>query len=100
MEVIEMVLIRPGGGIIEIRGGFGGVYFTRDKSGLHQSAMPRRVRQQTTAQRAQRKAFEKARAYSKDERSVSYNIYRTLNGLPCADPPADYAIPRLQAPPE
>lgn len=87
-----MSLIKTGGGVTDIRGGFGGVYFTRDKSGLHSSAKPRRVRQRSSAQNAQRNAFIKARAFCKNERftdkpkdwlnrCVSYNIYRALNGL-------------------
>ncbi|MBA7477988.1 hypothetical protein ES707_13403 [subsurface metagenome] len=87
-----MSLIKTGGGVTDIRGGFGGVYFTRDKSGLHSSAKPRRVHQITDAQRKQRNAFIQARAYSTDPRVVSY---RALNGLPMADPPADYQIPGL-----
>lgn len=77
-----MALIKTGGGVTDIRGGFGGTYFTRDRSGLHQTAKPRRVRQRTTAQDTQRKAFTKARTYTKDPRTVSYYIYRALNNLP------------------
>lgn len=77
-----MSLIKTGGGITDIRGGFGGVYFTRDRSGLHSSAKPRRVHQRTAAQNKQRNCFSKARTYSKDERVVSYLIYRCLNDLP------------------
>ena len=90
-----MAIIKTGGGITDIRGGTGGVYFTRDKSGLHCSAKPRRVKQRTVNQDKQRKAFIVARAFSKDERVVSYNIYRALNGLPPQNPPADYQIPTL-----
>lgn len=90
-----MSLIKTGPGITDIRGGFGGVYFTRDKSGLHCSKQPRNIHRRTTDQDLQRKAFAKARAYSKDPRIVSYNIYRALNKLPMADPPPDYEIPKL-----
>lgn len=77
-----MTLIKTGSGITDIRGGFGGVYFTRDKSGLHCAAKPRRVAQGTPKQQKQRGCFSKARTYSKDERVVSYLIYRCLNDLP------------------
>ncbi len=77
-----MTLVKPGGGITDIRGGFSGVYFTRDKSGLHQAAKPRRVQQRSAAQNAQRNAFSKAQTYTKDPRWVSYYIYRALNNLP------------------
>lgn len=77
-----MALIVTGNGITDIRGGFGGVYFTRDKSGLHCSSKPRRVHQRTTAQDKQRDCFTKARTYTKDPRWVSYYIYRCLNNLP------------------
>jgi len=90
-----MALIKTGGGVTDIRGGFGGVYFTRDKSGLHSSAKPRRVHQQTADQQTQRNAFIKARAFSKDPRTVSYNIYRALNGLLMQEPPLDYQIPNM-----
>lgn len=90
-----MTLVKTGGGVTDIRGGFGGVYFTRDKSGLHCSSKPRRVHQITDAQRKQRNAFIKARTFSRDPRTVSYNIYRALNDLPMAEPPTDYQIPRL-----
>lgn len=33
-----MALIKLGSGVIDIRGKFGGVYFSRDRSGLHQTA--------------------------------------------------------------
>ncbi len=101
-----MTLVKTGGGVTDIRGGFGGVYFTRDKSGLHSSAKPRRVHQKTTAQKKQRDAFTKARAYCRIEvdpskpkgwlnRCVSYNIYLALNDLPPAHPPVDYQISTL-----
>ena len=93
-----MALIKTGGGVTDIRGGFGGVYFTRDKSGLHCSAKPRRVRQRTPDQNKQRNAFSTARAYSKINRIVSYNIYRALNRLAPKDPPIDYQPPHLQEP--
>ena len=79
----------------DIRGGFGGTYFTRDRSGLHQSTKPRRVKQHTADQQTQRNAFMKARAFSTVPRTVSYNIYRALNGLSMQEPPADYQIPRM-----
>lgn len=90
-----MTLVKTGDGVIDLRGGFGGVYFHRDKSGLHSSSMPRKVRRRSAAQKLQRDAFVAARAYSTDPRTVSYNIYRALNGLPMADPPFDYEIPKL-----
>lgn len=90
-----MAIVKTGQGVTDIRGGVGGVYFTRDKSGLHQSAKPRRVRQQTAEQKKQRDAFRKARAFSTDARVVSYNIYRALNGLEMEQPPADYNPPEL-----
>lgn len=77
-----MTLIKTGGGVTDIRGGYGGTYFTRDKSGLHQSAKPRRVKQLTAGQGKQRNAFIKARTYTQDPRWVSYYIYRALNNLP------------------
>lgn len=79
-----MALAKTGGGVTDIRGGFGGVYFTRDRSGLHSSAKPRRVHQQTAAQRKQRNAFIAARTLSKDNRTVSYLMYRHMNDLPIA----------------
>ena len=93
-----MALVRTGDGVTDIRGGFGGVYFSRDKSGLHCCAKPRRVHQETAAQRKQRAAFIQARAFSSDPRCVSYNIYRALNGLSMELPPTDYQIPHLQEP--
>jgi len=90
-----MTLIKTGGGVVDIRGPLGGVYFSRDRSGLHCLAKPRRVHQETAAQRKQRSAFIQARAFSSDPRWVSYNIYRALNGLPMREPPPDYQIPGL-----
>lgn len=90
-----MSLIKTGQGVTDIRGGFGGVYFTRDKSGLHQSAKPRTIRRLSASQQTQRNAFRQARAFSTDHRAVSYNIYRALNGLPMEQPPADYQPPKL-----
>ncbi len=77
-----MAIIKTGQGITDIRGGTGGVYFTRDKSGLHCTAKPRRVHQITPAQRKQRNAFIKARSVTKDPRWVSYFIYLALNNIP------------------
>lgn len=77
-----MTLIKTGGGVTDIRGGLGGTYFTRDASGLHQSAKPRRVKQLTAGQNKQRNAFIKARTYTQDPRWVSYYIYKALNNLP------------------
>lgn len=77
-----MSLIKTGQGVTDIRGGFSGVYFTRDKSGLHCTAKPRRVRQLSAGQKAQRDAFSAARALSKDNRVVSYLMYRHMNSLP------------------
>ena len=93
-----MTLIRTGGGITDIRGGIGGVYFSRDKSGLHCLSKPRRVHQETAAQKKQRSAFIRARAFSSDPRWVSYNIYRALHDLPMAPPPVDFQIPHLREP--
>lgn len=101
-----MATVKTGQGITDIRGGFGGTYFARDKSGLHCSAKPRRVNQGTDAQIKQRNAFIKTRAFCLAEirpifdtkwlnKCTSYNIYRALNGLACELPPADYQIPKL-----
>ncbi len=87
-----MTLVRTGQGVTDIRGSLGGVYFTRDKFGLHCSAKPRRVDQGTPAQQKQRAAFIKARTFCRNElfadkpknwlnRCTSYNIYRALNDL-------------------
>ncbi len=88
-----MALIVTGNGITNIQGGFGGVYFHRDKSGLHCAAKPRRVDQGTPKQQKQRAAFLKARAAclaaaptvipeNQLNRWVSYYMYRALNNLP------------------
>ena len=90
-----MALVKTGTGITDIRGGLGGVTFTRDKSGLHCIPKRRNIKAASTAQIAQRKAFIAARAYSTDNRTVSYNIYRILNGLQPTEPPFDYEIPKL-----
>ncbi|GAI71354.1 unnamed protein product [marine sediment metagenome] len=39
-----MTLCKTGQGITDIRGGTGGVYFTRDRSGLHCAAKPRKIK--------------------------------------------------------
>lgn len=85
-----MALIQTGNGITDIRGKIGGVYYSRDRAGLHMSSMPRHVRKRTFLQDKQRKAFTRARAYSTIPRTVSYNIYRALTGLSMAEPPIDY----------
>lgn len=85
-----MALIRCGQGVTDIRGGFGGVYFSRDKYGLHILPKPRRVYQRTEHQDRKRKAFSRARAFSKVNRTVSYNIYRAYLDLPMKEPPTDY----------
>jgi len=90
-----MALIKTGQGITDIRGGLGGSTFTRDKSGLHCIPKRRNIRSPSPAQITQRKAFIAARVYSTDNRTVSYNIYRILNGLEPGDPPLDYQIPTL-----
>lgn len=77
-----MTLVRTGQGVTDIRGGTGGVYFTRDKSGLHCAAKPRKIKKTSPQQRIQRNAFSKARTYSKDNRTVSYLIYLALNNIP------------------
>jgi len=103
---MTMTLIRTGGGVTDIRGSLGGVYFTRDKSGLHSCSKPRTVRQQSAAQKKQRAAFIKSRTFCKNENSdtnpkdwlnrcVSYNIYRFLNDLEGQVPPVDFQIPKL-----
>lgn len=94
-----MALIRTGQNVIDIRGGCAGIYFTRDRSGLHMSRKPRTIRSQTAAQARQRNAFAAARAFSTDPRTVSYNIYRALNNLPMQEPPIEYQIPHLLPPP-
>lgn len=93
-----MALARYGAGIILIAGKVGGDVHKRDKSGNHVTALKRHIRKRTPAQARQRNAFAQARAYSKDPRVVSYNIYRALNGLPMAQPPIDYQPPHLQEP--
>jgi len=95
---MAMALVKCGNGITDIRGGCGGVYFTRDRSGLHVSAKPRIIQQRSPAQIKQRNAFISARQFSTDERTVSYNIYRALNNLPSAEPPLDYSIINLENP--
>lgn len=85
-----MALVRTGCEIVDIRGGLGGIYFHRDRSGLHSCRKPRNIQRRSAAQDVQRKAFSKARAYSKDLRFVSYNIFRILNRLEPQDPPIDY----------
>lgn len=90
-----MALAKTGNGVIDISDSIAGNVFGRDSSGLHARSAPRRVKQCTPAQLAQRNAFRKARRYSTDHRTVSYNIYRALNGLPMQDPPLDYSPPGL-----
>ena len=85
-----MALVKTGNGIVDIRGSVGGVHFKRDRTGLHCCRAPRKVAQTTTLQRAQRNAFMAAKAYGGDNRTVSYNIFRSLSGLPLQDPPIDY----------
>ncbi len=82
-----MALIQTGDGVTDIRGGFGGVYFSRDKSGLHMQAKPRHVYQRTPHQDRKRKAFSQARAFSKDNRTVGYNILRAYAGLKPTEAP-------------
>lgn len=77
-----MAMVKTGNGITDISGSIAGNVFARDSSGLHARPNPRRVKQRTAAQRIQRSAFAKARLYSKDNRTVSYLIYRALNNLP------------------
>ena len=83
-----MTLVKAGDGITDMRGSFGGVYFHRDKSGLHSSSMPRKVHRRSAAQKLQRDAFVAARSLSTDNRIVSYLMYRYLNGLPLNYPDA------------
>lgn len=87
-----MALIRCGNGITEIQGTMAGNVFSKDSSGLHIQSHQRRVKNRSTAQKLQRKSFTLARMFSKDNRSVSYNIYRVLNGLDPQTPPADYPV--------
>ena len=90
-----MSLVKVGQGVTDIRGGLGGVYFSRDRSGLHVLPKPRRVKQRTPAQNTQRSAFTIARSFSKINRTVSYNIYRALNNLAPKQPPTDYSVSKL-----
>jgi len=90
-----MATVKFGSGVTDMSGSLGGVYFHRDKSGVHVCRQPRKIRRLSSAQLKQRRAFIAARAYSKDDRFVSWNIYRALNNLPLSDPPADYQIPRM-----
>ncbi len=85
-----MALIVTGDGISDIRGGFGGVYFSQDKYGLHCLPKPRRVHRRTEHQNRKRKAFTRARAFSTDNRIVSYNIFRAYFDLDMKEPPWDY----------
>jgi len=85
-----MALCKTGQGITDIRGPIKGVYFTRDKYGLHCTAKPRRVKSFSAAQTVQKKAFIKARSFSHVNRDVSYNIYRALNDLEPQTPPIDF----------
>lgn len=101
-----MALCRVGQGITDIRGKVGGVYFHRDRSGLHVARRPRVIRRRSPDQDKQRKAFVKARTFCKIENSpdrgkkwlnrcVSFNIYRALNDVELKTPPVDYQIPTL-----
>lgn len=85
-----MALVKCGNGIIDIRGSVSGNVFSKDKSGLHIQTHQRRIKSRSINQTDQRKAFTLARQYSKNEREVSYNIYRILNGLSPTDVPTDY----------
>ena len=85
-----MALVKTGAGIVDIRGGFGGVYFHRDQTGLHQCSKPRNIKRRSAKQDRQRRAFSKARAFSTDLRTLSYNIFRCASGLEPAEPPIDY----------
>lgn len=77
-----MALCRFGQGVVVMAGSVGGVYYHRDKSGSHCCSHPRKVKMRSPAQAAQRNAFARARAFSTDNRVVSYLIYRALNNLP------------------
>lgn len=90
-----MALVTTGNGITDIRGGLGGVYFHRDRSGLHCCSKPRTVHRRSSLQDSRRRAFARARTFSHVNRTVSYNIYRAMLNLPMAEPPIDYQIPRL-----
>lgn len=85
-----MALVKTGAGIVDIRGGFGGVYFHRDQAGLHQCSKPRNIKRRSTAQSRVRWAFSKSRAFSTDLRTLSYNMFRCMSGLEPAEPPIDY----------
>lgn len=90
-----MALAKTGNGVTDISGSIAGNVFARDSSGLHVRSTPRHVNSPTPAQLNQRRAFARARAFSKDPRVVSYNIYRALNNLPLQNPPPDYQPPGL-----
>lgn len=77
-----MPLIKTAQGVESITGSVAGNVFTADSTGKHVRANPRRVQRCSSAQKRQRDAFRKARKYSTDNRTVSYLIYLTLNGLP------------------
>lgn len=82
-----MALIRCGQGVTDIRGGLGGVYFSRDRFGLHILPKPRRVHQRTEHQDRKRKAFVKARSFSHDNQTVGWNILRAYAGLEPTEAP-------------
>jgi len=85
-----MALLQLGNMITDARGKVSGVYFSRDRSGLHCSVCPRVVKRRTPAQDKQRRAFTLARNFSTVNRTVSYNIYRALNNLGMKEPPLTY----------
>lgn len=81
-----MALVKTDNIISDIRGGLGGIYFSRDRFGLHCCAKPRVIQRRTPGQDAQRKAFSAARSFSQINRTVSYLMYRHLTGLPITLP--------------
>lgn len=85
-----MALCRLGIPLTDISGKIAGNIFKKDRFGIHIVSFPRHVHHATPAQKAQRAAFVKARSFSHDNRTVSYNIYRCLNGLEPQTAPTDY----------
>lgn len=93
-----MALVTYGNGIINISGKLAGNIHQRDKSGHHITTAQRRVKSRSPTQMIQRRAFSRARSFSKVNRTVSYNIYRALNNLVLKEPPINYSPPHLAEP--
>ena len=85
-----MALIRLGNGVVDIKGQYAGTVFQRNSTGTHCSKKARKIKKRTPQQATQRRAFQRARAYSTQNRTVSYNIYRALSNLTMKQPPIDY----------